>query len=70
MDFCGYIPLFFVVDNAITLLNWFFHEFRGFRELRGFHQAVQYGLFNHLGSYKNIMQFQINSRREKRSRDT
>ena len=30
---------------------------------------VRYDLFNHLGSYKNIMQFQVSSRRKNRQRD-
>ena len=31
MDFCVYISLFLVVDNAITLFNYFFRDFRDFR---------------------------------------
>ena len=31
---------------------------------------VRYALFNHLGGYRNIMLFQISSRRKNRSRDT
>ena len=31
MDFCVYIPLFLVVDNAITLFKCFFRYFRDFR---------------------------------------
>ena len=30
MDFCVYISLFLVVDNAVTLFNYFFRDFRGF----------------------------------------
>ena len=36
MDFCVYSSLFLVVDKAITLFNWFFRDFRGFRECRDF----------------------------------
>ena len=36
MDFCAYSSLVLVVDNAVTLLNWFFRDFRGFREFRDF----------------------------------
>ena len=43
MDFCVYISLFLVVDNAITLFNYLFHDFRGFcdfRDFRGFDLAL------------------------------
>ena len=30
MDFCVYISLFLVIDNAITLFNYFFRDFRVF----------------------------------------
>ena len=36
MDFCVYISLFLVVDNAITLFNCFFRDFCGFLDFRGF----------------------------------
>ena len=36
MDFCVYISSFLVVDNAVTLFNYFFRDFRDFR---GFDQA-------------------------------
>ena len=36
MDFCVYISLFLVVDNAITLFNYFFRDFRGFIDFRDF----------------------------------
>ena len=36
MDFCVYISLFLVVDNAITLSNYFFHDFSGFGDFRDF----------------------------------
>ena len=38
MDFCVHISLFLVVDNAITLFNCFFRNFRGFR---GFDLALK-----------------------------
>ena len=40
MDFCVYISLFLVVDNVITLLNWFFHGFRDFHDFQGFNLAL------------------------------
>ena len=36
MYFCVYTSLFLVVDNAITLFNYFFRDFRGFRYFRDF----------------------------------
>ena len=39
MDFCVNISLFLVVDNAITLFNYFFDDFGGFCDFRGFDLA-------------------------------
>ena len=36
MDFCVHISLFLMVDNAITLFNYFFRDFRGLRDFRNF----------------------------------
>ena len=36
MDFCVCVSLFLVVDNAITLFNYFLCDFRGFRDIRDF----------------------------------
>ena len=46
MDFCVYISLFLVVDNAATLFNYFFRYFRGFRDFRGFDLALKSGLYS------------------------
>ena len=36
MDFCVYISLFLVVDNVITLFNYFFRDFCGFCDFYDF----------------------------------
>ena len=51
MDFCVYMSLLLVVDNAITLFNYLFRDFDGFCDFcdfRGFDLAlarVYLGLF-------------------------
>ena len=45
MDFCVCISSFLLVDNAMTWFNYFFRDFRGFRDfcdLRGFDLAVEF----------------------------
>ena len=45
MDLCIYISLFLVVDNAITLFNYFFRDFRCFHDFcdfRAFDLAVKF----------------------------
>ena len=47
----GFVYLFFyfvVVDNAITLFNSFFHDFRGFNDFRIFDLAQEELLKNNL----------------------
>ena len=40
MGFVYLFLYFVVVDNAVTLFNCFFRNFRGFRDLRVFHLAI------------------------------
>ena len=40
MNFCVYVSLFLVVNNAITLINYFFRDFRGFRDFQAFDLAI------------------------------